>query len=115
MSEERDSRLDKLLRADADAEPLRPVWPAVQSRLRRRALPSFDLPFAFGTGAAVAAGIWLGLTLGAPRVPGASSTVLSASPDVATDLWTSLGATVATGAELSDLYDLEAEPEGGAS
>jgi anti-sigma factor RsiW len=54
----------ELLRADAPAEPIRPMWPAVRERLEAAARPRFRLVFALGTSAAAIAGIILGLYLG---------------------------------------------------
>jgi hypothetical protein len=97
---EQERELRDRLRSDPDREPLRPVWPAVEERLRPRRRPP-GARFVLGAGLAALVGIWVGVQLDP------SDREASASPD----LWSSFGTSLAVdgGDALADVYGLDEE------
>jgi len=93
----------RAVRADAGAEPLRPVWPHVRPRLRP-ARPGWA--FALGTGLAVTAGLWIGLSLGSLPAPSASGANEVVASDALSSAW---------GSSLPDVYGLSPGTEAGGS
>lgn len=68
------------LSADAEASPLRPMWPAVKSRMYRESRPGFSLSFGFATAVAAAAGLVIGISLGSRGMePESDETVYTGS------------------------------------
>lgn len=99
-----DEQLVRILRADSSETPLRPVWPHVQARLHR-GLPRFDLAFSLGTGAAVTAGLLIGVLLGASP----STSAVASTEAVSTTFWSSLGSSLfETDSSLSDIFEWSA-------
>ena len=66
--------LSTLIQVDNAAEPIRPMWPAVHSRISRRVLPDFSLSFATSSAAVAITGLALGLLLGTVQPAPSSST-----------------------------------------
>jgi anti-sigma factor RsiW len=58
--------VDRVLAADSDPSPIRPMWPGVREGIARHRSPRFGLPFGLATSAAAVAGVVLGVLLGAP-------------------------------------------------
>ncbi|MBD3335843.1 MAG: hypothetical protein GF355_10040 [Candidatus Eisenbacteria bacterium] len=86
------------LQAEAPAGPLRPIWPAVRERRAAVQPPLLRPAFAAATGAAVIAGVFLGMVVGTLR-----------DRPVETGnayLWTEIGSTVVGegGDTLPDIY-----------
>ena len=99
-SNRRGEDMSSLLSGDPEVHPLRPMWPAVQSGLRRENRPVWTLPFAIGSGALATAGLALGIWAG---------TLLTPVPGVVEeDLWIASGSTLTQ--DSVSLYDSTLEP-----
>jgi anti-sigma factor RsiW len=93
-----------VLESDESAQPLESMWPAVESRLRRR-MPAFDLPFATATAAALTVGVMLGvLTFDERRQPVTPATDVA----TATDAWSAESDVLLADIYLSDPSATEA-------
>jgi anti-sigma factor RsiW len=62
-------RLGESMRSEACPEPMRPFWPAVQTRLHSRLQARVRLLLAFGTSIAAVLGFLLGIFVGGTNVP----------------------------------------------
>jgi anti-sigma factor RsiW len=84
----------EVLGADPAADPMAPMWPAVEKSLRGRGVPGFGFSFAFGTTAAAVAGLALGVFIGSVSTTNGEG-----------DIWSEIGSTMtAESGMASDVY-----------
>jgi anti-sigma factor RsiW len=89
-----------VLESDEDRRLLHPVWPRVLERIERRRSPFARVPFAVSASAAAAAGLLIGLLLGASGGIGAAEPGNGLQGD-----WSEIGSTLTgAGTTLDDLY-----------
>jgi anti-sigma factor RsiW len=95
-----------LMAVDRGDEPLRPTWPGVRDALPRRVPGRPSLAYLFGASALAAAGLFLGLYLGAESVPSPAATASESS-------WSSFSSTLGTGSpgNLAGIYLTDARSE----